>query len=72
MPSGRFEREVEPGEIVRIDNDGLTSRRFSEPAEDRAHCIFEHVYFANPASRIFGQNAHVVRVLGRQLAREGR
>ena len=67
----RFEREVEPGEIVRIDAEGVTSRRFAEPAEDRAHCIFEHVYFANPASRIFGQNVHLVREsLGRQLARE--
>jgi len=67
----RFERDVEPGEIVRIDADGISTRTFSPPADDRAHCIFEHVYFANPARRIFGQNVHVVREsLGRQLARE--
>lgn len=64
-------REVEPGEIVRIDDQGLSSRRFDIPAPRLAHCCFEHVYFSNPASRIFGQNVHLVReALGRQLARE--
>lgn len=68
---GTFVREVEPGEIVRIDDHGLSSRRFDAPADERAHCVFEHVYFANPASRLFGQNVHKVRqALGRQLARE--
>ncbi len=68
---GEFVREVEPGEIVRIDEHGMTSRRFDHPSPDLAHCVFEHVYFANPASRIFGQNVHLVReALGRQLARE--
>jgi amidophosphoribosyltransferase len=66
-----FVREVEPGEIVRIDDSGITSRRFAPPAAEGAMCMFEHVYFANPASRIFGQNVHMVRkALGRQLARE--
>jgi amidophosphoribosyltransferase len=36
-----------------------------------AHCVFEHVYFANPASKVFGQTVHIVREhLGRQLAKE--
>jgi len=66
-----YVRDVEPGEIVRIDDNGVSSRRFDRPADQLAHCIFEHVYFANPASRIFGQNVHLVRQnLGRQLARE--
>ncbi|HEV7298963.1 MAG TPA: amidophosphoribosyltransferase [Tepidisphaeraceae bacterium] len=66
-----YVREIEPGEIVTINNDGLSSRRFSEPAPEQAHCVFEHVYFANPASRIFGQNVHIVREqMGRVLARE--
>ncbi|HWE03251.1 MAG TPA: amidophosphoribosyltransferase [Tepidisphaeraceae bacterium] len=66
-----FVREIEPGEIVRIDDDGITSRRFDLPAEERAHCVFEHVYFSNPASRIFGQNVHRVRqAMGRELARQ--
>ena len=64
-------REVEPGEIVRLDEHGLTTRQYDQPAPELAHCCFEHVYFANPASRIFGQNVHLVReALGRQLARE--
>lgn len=67
----KFEREIEPGEIVRIDNDGISSRRFDVPAEEGARCVFEHVYFANPASVLFGQNVHIVREqMGRQLARE--
>ncbi len=66
-----FVREVQPGEIVRIDDHGLSSRTFDVPATDQAHCVFEHVYFANPASRLFGQNVHLVReAMGRQLARE--
>jgi amidophosphoribosyltransferase len=64
-------REVEPGEIIRIDDHGLTTRQFDEPAHERAHCVFEHVYFANPASRVFGQNVHIVReMMGRELARQ--
>jgi len=64
-------REVEPGEIIRIDEHGIHSRFFDSPAPQRAHCVFEHVYFANPASKIFGQTVHIVRQqLGRQLARE--
>jgi amidophosphoribosyltransferase len=67
----QFVREIEPGEIVRIDDTGITSRRFDEPASQKAHCVFEHVYFANPASKIFGQTVHIVREkMGRVLARE--
>lgn len=66
-----YVREVEPGEIVRIDDSGISSRRFSPPVSEGARCVFEHVYFANPASRVFGQNVHLVRQeMGRQLARE--
>jgi len=50
---------------------GWTGRRLDTPPAELAHCFFEHVYFANPASKIFGQTVHVVREsLGRQLARE--
>ena len=66
-----FVREIEPGEIVRIDDSGLHSRRFDSPPAEMAHCVFEHVYFANPASKIFGQTVHTVREsLGRALAKE--
>jgi amidophosphoribosyltransferase len=64
-------REVEPGEIVRIDDHGIHSRYFDKPAPEMAHCVFEHVYFANPASKVFGQTVHIVRqALGKQLAKE--
>jgi amidophosphoribosyltransferase len=64
-------REVEPGEIVRIDDAGLHSRRFAEAAPRLAHCVFEHVYFANPASQVFGQNVqHARERMGEMLAKE--
>ncbi|HEY1628643.1 MAG TPA: amidophosphoribosyltransferase [Tepidisphaeraceae bacterium] len=66
-----YVREVEPGEIIRIDDSGLHSRHFDAPAAQGARCVFEHVYFSNPASQVFGQNVHMVRQeMGRQLARE--
>lgn len=64
-------RDVEPGEIVTISDAGISSRTFAAPAEERAQCVFEHVYFANPASNVFGHNVQSIReALGRQLARE--
>jgi amidophosphoribosyltransferase len=66
-----YVREVEPGEIVRLDDHGLHSRHYDAPADEGARCVFEHVYFANPASTVFGQNVHLSReMMGRQLARE--
>lgn len=66
-----FVRDVEPGEIVTIDDAGVRSRRFEPPADEGAMCVFEHVYFANPASVLFGRNVHLVReAMGRELARE--
>jgi amidophosphoribosyltransferase len=66
-----YVREIEPGEIVTISDRGLESRRFADEAQRPAHCIFEHVYFANPASVIFGQNVQTVRErLGEALSRE--
>jgi amidophosphoribosyltransferase len=63
-------REIEPGEMVVIDREGLrSSRPFSSPRLGR--CIFEQVYFARPDSVLFGRGVHSVRKeLGRQLARE--
>lgn len=67
-----FVREIEPGEIVRLDAKGLHSRFFVRRGDiTPAHCIFEHVYFAKQNSRLFGENVHELRKkLGRQLARE--
>ncbi|AKQ68952.1 Amidophosphoribosyltransferase [Myxococcus hansupus] len=64
-------RELEPGELLVIEN-GLmrTSKPFAEPPR-QARCIFEHVYFARPDSTLFGSNVYEVRKeLGRQLAKE--
>ncbi len=67
----KLEREIEPGEIVCIDRKGVHSRRFTAPATRLAKCVFEHVYFANPASKVFGQNVQTVREkLGERLAFE--
>jgi amidophosphoribosyltransferase len=66
----KFIREVEPGEIVRLDKNGLSSRFFVQPGTvTPAHCIFEHIYFAKQNSTIFGENVHEFRKkLGKQLA----
>jgi amidophosphoribosyltransferase len=64
-------RDVEPGEILIIDANGLRSVHMPERAELR-RCVFEYVYFARPDSRIFdgGSVDHARRELGRQLGRE--
>jgi amidophosphoribosyltransferase len=63
-----FVREVEPGELLAVDEDGLRSRRFAEAAPK--HCLFEFVYLARPDTRMSGQRIHSVRVeIGRRLAR---
>lgn len=69
---GTFIREIEPGEIVRLDKDGLHSRFFvRQGSVTPAHCIFEHVYFSKQNSRFFGENVHMLRKkFGHQLARE--
>ena len=64
-----FVREVEPGELVVIDEDGLRSRRFAEPTPKG--CVFEYVYLARPDTTINGRVVHEARVeMGRTLARE--
>jgi len=65
-----FVRDVEPGELVRIDDRGLVSRRFA-PSPRRALCVFEYVYLARPDSILRGRTVHEVRrELGRRLALE--
>ena len=65
-----FIRDIEPGEIVFIDEHGLKSlNAFSSPR--RAFCIFEYIYFARPDSKIFGNSVYLVRKnLGTKLAQE--
>ena len=69
--NARFVRDVEPGEIVIISQDGLTRVQAFPEQKRRAFCIFEYVYFARPDSTIANRNVYKVRVeMGRQLARE--
>ena len=64
-----FIREVEPGELVAIDEDGLRSQRFA--AATPKGCVFEFVYLARPDTTIGGRGVHEARVeMGRTLARE--
>ena len=64
-----FVREVEPGELIAIDENGLRSTRFAETK--RAGCVFEYVYLARPDTSINGKNVYDARVeMGRTLARE--
>lgn len=63
-------REVEPGEVVAVDGGGVRSLR-PLPEKPLKRCVFEHVYFARPDSRVFGGSVdRSRRALGRQLARE--
>jgi len=65
----RFERDVEPGEIVHLSRDGVVSHRFAFPIS--TPCVFEHVYFARPDSKVFGRSVAASRqAFGRRLARE--
>ncbi len=67
----KFVRDIEPGEIVIINKDGVKSLQAFPEQKRRAFCIFEYVYFARPDSTIAGRNVYKVRVeMGRQLARE--
>ncbi len=63
-------RDVQPGEILVIDREGLHSS-FPLPKAKPAHCIFEHVYFSRPDSLVFGRSVNKSRhKMGQQLARE--
>ncbi|CUH40356.1 Amidophosphoribosyltransferase precursor [Jannaschia seosinensis] len=65
-----FLREVEPGEMVVITEDKVTSHRPFEPARPR-FCIFEHVYFSRPDSILGGRSVYETReAIGRELAKE--
>ncbi len=67
----KYVRDVLPGEIVAINQNGLSSVQAFPDQARRAFCIFEYVYFARPDSTIANRNVYKVRVdMGRQLARE--
>jgi amidophosphoribosyltransferase len=65
-----YVREVEPGELVMIDDRGLRSVRYAESPR-KALCLFEFAYLARADSRLYGRTVHVARVdMGRRLARQ--
>jgi amidophosphoribosyltransferase len=65
-----FIREIEPGEIVLIDDKGVLSLHYAA-AKQKAFCIFEFIYFARPDSTFLGKSVYQIRKdFGRQLARE--
>jgi amidophosphoribosyltransferase len=62
-------REIEPGELIAIDDEGLRSQRFAAP--DPKGCLFEYIYLARPDTTIVGRNVYDTRVaIGRRLAAE--
>jgi amidophosphoribosyltransferase len=69
-----YVREVEPGEIVIIEQSGMRSERLfpaARPPERLGRCIFEHIYFARPDSVLFGKSVYSARhSMGRRLAIE--
>ncbi|MBU0652881.1 MAG: class II glutamine amidotransferase, partial [Proteobacteria bacterium] len=72
LVGAKYIRDVEPGEIIIIDEAGLHSLKpFS--VEKPSHCIFELIYFSRPDSQVFGKNVYLCRKrLGHTLAREYR
>ncbi|MFZ7125129.1 MAG: amidophosphoribosyltransferase [Desulfobacterales bacterium] len=70
LVEAEFIRELDPGEIVIIDDDGIRSIK-TPLAGRRTFCIFEFIYFARPDSTIYGQNVYLTRKAhGARLARE--
>jgi amidophosphoribosyltransferase len=69
-----YVREVEPGEIVIIEQTGMRSERLfpaARPPERLGRCVFEHIYFARPDSVLFGKSVYSARhAMGRRLAIE--
>jgi len=60
LVQAEYEREVEPGEILIINKNGVKSIR-SETENRKSQCIFELIYFARPDSNVFGQNVYLFR-----------
>lgn len=62
--------EIQAGEYIEITKKGYKIKKYYIP-EKTNQCVFEHIYFANPASNIFNKNVYSVRIeLGKKLAKE--
>ena len=65
-----LQRDVTPGELIKLSKDGLETERFAKE-NSRAHCSFEFTYFAHPASKMEGKNIYVSRKrIGQFLAKK--
>ena len=65
-----FIREIEPGELILINENGLQSF-FPFKKEETKHCVFEHIYFARPDSFLFGEHVYMARKeMGKAMAQE--
>ena len=65
-----FVRDVEPGEAVLINKNGIESHFPFDKEIKTSNCIFEYIYFARPDSRVFGKNVALIRQrLGEELAK---
>ncbi|MDM8515970.1 amidophosphoribosyltransferase [Desulfobacterales bacterium HSG16] len=70
LVQAEFVRELDPGEILVISNDGLKRMKTPSPTK-KTFCIFEFIYFARPDSTIHGKNVYITRKNhGRRLAQE--
>ncbi|MDY0374547.1 MAG: amidophosphoribosyltransferase [Desulfobacterium sp.] len=71
LVQAEFVRELEPGEIVMINEDGVTSIKLDPAPAKCSLCIFEYIYFSRPDSTIFGKNVYQMRKAhGKRLAQE--
>ncbi|MFI5370035.1 MAG: amidophosphoribosyltransferase [Candidatus Eisenbacteria bacterium] len=71
LVKAEYLREVEPGELVRVDPQGIRATQALPAAERSRQCIFEHIYFSRPDSRVFGETVdRVRRRIGHRLAEE--
>ena len=71
LVGAEYLRDVEPGELARFDPRGMQARRVLPAAVPPQHCIFEHIYFSRPDSRVFGEGVdRVRRRMGHRLAEE--
>ncbi|CAN2040755.1 Amidophosphoribosyltransferase [Candidatus Magnetomoraceae bacterium gMMP-15] len=71
LVEAEFVRELDPGEIIIINEKGIKSIKPSAPVSRRAFCIFEFIYFARPDSTFFDKNVYLMRKAhGKRLAQE--
>ncbi|MBC8196568.1 MAG: amidophosphoribosyltransferase [Candidatus Marinimicrobia bacterium] len=67
----QYIRDINPGELLTVNNFGESSIQFETPDKNKSHCIFEYIYFSRPDSQVFGENVDKMRrKFGKTLAEE--